>query len=85
MGFDGLLNKMKEVSFVLSDVLLDAVNAVINAAYEAAKKLMISISEVDWEKVKEYIDEYNRQNNIEALPMEIPGETAGTETGDDLS
>ncbi len=60
MGFDDLFNQMKEVSFVLSDVLVDAINAVIDAAYEVAKKLMISISEVDWEKVKEYADELNR-------------------------
>ena len=85
MGFNNLFDKLQEFSFVLRDELLDAVKAVVDAAYEVAEKLMISISEVDWEKVKEYADELNRQNSIEALPMEIPGETAGAETGDDFS
>lgn len=79
MGFENLFDKLQEIRLVLSDELLDAIKPVIDAAYEVAKKLMISISEIDWEKVKEYTDELNRQNNIEALPMEIPGETAGTE------
>lgn len=75
MGFENLFDKLQEISFVLSDELLDAVKAAIDAAYEVANKLMISISEVDWEKVKEYADEHNRQDNLETLPEKISTET----------
>lgn len=50
MGFENLFDKLQEISFVLSDEVLDAIKAVMDAAYEVARKLMISLLEVDWEK-----------------------------------
>lgn len=55
-----------------------------NLLMPAIKKLINDFVE-GISTAKEAIDEYNRQNNIEALPMEIPGEATGTETGDNLS
>ena len=76
-GFN-LLNKECEK---LVENMSNLLSPVIEALCDAAVKIANDFAEC-FSSVKEAIDEYNRQNNIEALPMEIPGETAGTETGE---
>lgn len=76
-GFNQLNKGYKEMIENLGNLLRPILEALYDAVVKLANNYVSS--------VKEAIDEYNRQNNIEALPMEIPGETAGTETGDDLS
>lgn len=76
-GFNLLNKEYEEMIENLGNLL----RPILEVLYDAVVKLVNNYVS----SVKEAIDEYNRQNNIEALPMEIPGETAGTETGDDLS
>ena len=79
------LDKLGEVL----DNAVIAIKPVINSICDATQKIVEGLTEfissIDWKTIKETVDEYNRQNSIEALPMEIPGETAGAETGDDFS
>lgn len=81
MGFD----KIGEILDNTVIALKPLINSICDAAQKIVEGLTEFISSIDWKTIKETVDEYNRQNSIEALPMEIPGEAAGAETGNDLS
>lgn len=76
MGLNEILYNGKRIIDDFAEILVPAINTLADACLELAERVVRSISEINW---KEVIDEYNRQNNIEALPETIPGETAGTE------
>ena len=83
LGYGEALKIINEILYngkrVIEDLvenLVPAINTLADACRELAERVVRSISEINW---KEVIDEYNRQNNIEALPETISGETAGTE------
>lgn len=71
----------------LGDVVentMDALQGALNAVYESfekvAKDFVEAFSKIDWQKIKEELDEYNRQIDLESLPEEISGKTIGTKT-----
>lgn len=85
MGFNLLNKECEKLVEQMGNLLRPAIETLYDATVELINNVADWISNIDWKAVKETVDEYNRQNNIEALPMEIPGETAGTEAGDDHS
>lgn len=75
-GFNLLNKEYEEMIENLGNLL----RPILEVLYDAVVKLVNNYVS----SVKEAIDEYNRQNNIEALPMEISGEATGTEAGNSI-
>ena len=76
LGYGEALKIINDFVDGLIKGLKPAIDALTNAVETMTKSVSETISKMDWEKIA---NEYNRQNNIEAIPETISGETAGTE------
>lgn len=84
MGFDQLGKFIDEFNKELCNRVIPVIEAVANATSELVNKMIEFFSNIDWQEIKEQIDELNRQNNLETLPVEISTKTIGTEAESDL-
>jgi hypothetical protein len=84
-GFNQLNKECEKLVENMGNLLRPAIEILCDATVKLINDVAEYISNIDWKAIKETVDEYNRQNNIEALPMEIPGEATGTEAGNNIS
>lgn len=75
MGFDRLYKECEKLVEHVGNLLRPAIETLCDATVKLMNDVAEYISNIDWKAIKEAVDEYNRQNNLETLPMEIPGKT----------
>ena len=76
LGYDQAVQIINDFVEDFAKSLKPAIDALVRSVEEISKAVCESISNMDVEAIA---NEYIRQNNIEALPVEISRETIGTE------